>query len=125
MKAIAACALLAALAFGLLPGMEQQWIPEDDGLVLLVETDAAPETLCAASFCAASVSTSSTSPSSSGIHCCSIPGRSPKASAASSAHACNCLHAIPPFAPSYGRTGANIPLDITPYLTRFLERRMM
>ena len=41
MKTIAACALLAALAFGLLPGMEQQWIPEDDGLVLLVETDAA------------------------------------------------------------------------------------
>ena len=34
-------ALLAALAFGLLPEMEQQWIPEDDGLVLLVETDAA------------------------------------------------------------------------------------
>ena len=41
MKTIVACALLAALAFGLLPGMEQQWIPEDDGLVLLVETDAA------------------------------------------------------------------------------------
>ena len=41
MKTIAACALLAALAFGLLPGMGQQWIPEDDGLVLLVETDAA------------------------------------------------------------------------------------
>ena len=41
MKTIVTCALLAALAFGLLPGMEQQWIPEDDGLVLLVETDAA------------------------------------------------------------------------------------
>ena len=41
MKTIAACALLAALAFGLLPGMRQQWIPKDDGLVLLVETDAA------------------------------------------------------------------------------------
>ena len=37
MKTIVTCALLAVLAFGLLPEMEQQRIPEDDGLVLLTQ----------------------------------------------------------------------------------------
>ena len=43
MKTIAACALLAALAFGLLPGKDWNLESEDDGLVLLVETDALQE----------------------------------------------------------------------------------
>ena len=40
MKTITACALLAALAFGLLPGTDGPQQAADDGLVLLVETDA-------------------------------------------------------------------------------------
>ena len=43
MKTILSCALLAALAFGLLPGTDKQQLPEDDGLVLLVEADTSQE----------------------------------------------------------------------------------
>ena len=43
MKTILSCALLAALAFGLLPGTDKQQLPEADGLVLLVEADASQE----------------------------------------------------------------------------------
>ena len=38
MKTIAMCALLAALAFGLLPGNRDEAAASDPGLVLLVET---------------------------------------------------------------------------------------
>ena len=38
MKTIAMCALLAALAFGLLPGNRDEAAAPDEGLVLLVET---------------------------------------------------------------------------------------
>ena len=38
MKTIAMCALLAALAFGLLPGNRDEAAASDAGLVLLVET---------------------------------------------------------------------------------------
>ena len=38
MKTIAMCALLAALAFGLLPGNRDEAAAPDVGLVLLVET---------------------------------------------------------------------------------------
>ena len=43
MKTITACALLAALAFGLLPGIDRNPEKADDGLVLLVEADTSQE----------------------------------------------------------------------------------